>query len=110
MSPPILESMRLLEADHRPDSWPAVRMRDISALIAEIDRLNARLGTPFGYGIIFGDERQHRCLVLDHAKAEAKAGELHGVRLALYADPAEMDAAAASATPTLPQETREKPP
>ena len=45
--------------------------------------------TPFGYGIIFGDNRQYKCMVLERAKAEAKAGELHGVCLALYVDPAD---------------------
>ena len=63
----------------------------LGALMLEVERLTQR-EPPFGYGIIFGDNRQHRCLVLDRAKAEAKAGTLHGVRLALYADPAEMDA------------------
>jgi hypothetical protein len=35
----LLERMRSFEADHTPDGWPAVRMRDISALCAEIERL-----------------------------------------------------------------------
>ena len=28
-----IRRMRLLEADHAPDSWPAVQMRDITALL-----------------------------------------------------------------------------
>ena len=57
--------------------------------------------TPFGYGIIFGDNRQHRCLVLDRAKAEATAATLHGVCLALYVDPADLDALTAVVEPNL---------
>ena len=33
----IIERLRGLETDHTPDGWPAVRMRDITALIAHID-------------------------------------------------------------------------
>lgn len=33
--------LRLLEADHEPDGWPAVRMRDVSALLDEVERLRA---------------------------------------------------------------------
>ena len=29
------ERLKLLEQDHAPDGWPAVQMRDISALLAE---------------------------------------------------------------------------
>ncbi len=32
-------SLRALEADHAPDGWPAVQMRDISALLDEVDAL-----------------------------------------------------------------------
>lgn len=39
----LLERMRLLESDHPPDGWPAVRMRDVSALCDEIDRLRAAI-------------------------------------------------------------------
>ena len=35
----IVEEMRGFEIDHEPDGWPAVRMRQISALCDEIDRL-----------------------------------------------------------------------
>lgn len=28
----LIERMRSLEQDHEPDGWPAVQMRDISAL------------------------------------------------------------------------------
>ena len=31
--------LRLLESDHEPDGCPAVQMRDISALLNEVDRL-----------------------------------------------------------------------
>lgn len=39
----IVEMMRLLEVDHGPDGWPAVRMRDISALCDEIERLRKQV-------------------------------------------------------------------
>jgi len=35
----LLERMRGLEADHGPDGWPAIQMRDVSALCNEIDAL-----------------------------------------------------------------------
>ena len=37
------ERLRLLEQDHAPDGWPAVQMRDISALLAERAELLARV-------------------------------------------------------------------
>ena len=36
-----LTRLRALEADHGPDSWPAVQMRDVSALLREVERLQA---------------------------------------------------------------------
>ena len=47
---------------------------------------------PFGYGIIFGDRKQHKCLVLERPIAEARAASLHGVWVRLYAEPRELDA------------------
>ena len=35
----IVEDLRGFEADHEPDGWPAVRMRQISALCDEVERL-----------------------------------------------------------------------
>ena len=35
----IVEDMRGFEIDHEPDGWPAIQMRQISALCDEIDRL-----------------------------------------------------------------------
>lgn len=39
----IVSRMRLLEADHKPDGWPAVQMRDISALCNMIEKDRARV-------------------------------------------------------------------
>lgn len=39
----IVEQMRTLEIDHEPDGWPAVKMRQISALCDEIDALRNRM-------------------------------------------------------------------
>jgi hypothetical protein len=36
-----LQRLRAFEADHSPDGWPAIQMRDVSALISEIERLTA---------------------------------------------------------------------
>jgi hypothetical protein len=35
--------LRSFEIDHKPDGWPAIRMRDVSALLDRIDELEARL-------------------------------------------------------------------
>ena len=37
----IEKELRSFEADHTPDGWPAVRMRQVSALCDEVDRLKA---------------------------------------------------------------------
>lgn len=39
----IVEKLRSLEKDHAPDGWPAVQMRDITALLDEIDLLRAQM-------------------------------------------------------------------
>ena len=35
----LLARMRLLEKDHLPEGWPAVQMKDVTALCDEIERL-----------------------------------------------------------------------
>ena len=37
------ERLRLLAADHAPDSWPAVQMRDITAVLDELEAMRRRL-------------------------------------------------------------------
>ena len=37
--PELIERLRSFEIDHGPDGWPAIRMRDVSALLDEIERL-----------------------------------------------------------------------
>lgn len=37
----LIERLRLLEQDHEPDGWPAVRMRDITALLDVIEAARA---------------------------------------------------------------------
>jgi hypothetical protein len=39
--PGLIEELRGFEADHSPDGWPAIRMRQISALCDEVDRLKS---------------------------------------------------------------------
>ncbi len=38
----LIERMRILEANHEPNQWPSIRMRDISALCDAVDDLVAR--------------------------------------------------------------------
>ena len=50
----IVARLRGLSADHSPDGWPAVQMRDITALCEEVTRLRAALAQagvpkPIGY-------------------------------------------------------------
>jgi hypothetical protein len=39
----IVEEMRGFEIDHEPDGWPGVRMRQVSALCDEVERLREAL-------------------------------------------------------------------
>ena len=39
----LIERMRSFETDHTPDGWPAIRMRDISALCDAIESLLAEV-------------------------------------------------------------------
>jgi hypothetical protein len=51
----IVEEMRGFEIDHEPDGWPAVRMRQVSALCDEIERLRgyvAHLAAPVGWKLV----------------------------------------------------------
>ena len=75
----LVANMRVLEADHEPDGWPAVRMSTISALCDEIERLRAALASrdeaaqqPQGQAV--SDEQIIRCFQEDeddHTDASA---------------------------------------
>jgi hypothetical protein len=39
----LVEEMRGFEIDHEPDGWPGVRMRQVSALCDEVERLREAL-------------------------------------------------------------------
>lgn len=39
----VLDRARALEADHDPDSWPAVQMRDITLMSTEIEAMQGLL-------------------------------------------------------------------
>ena len=39
----LLDRMRALQADHEPDGWPAVQMRDIAALVGMVEALRDSL-------------------------------------------------------------------
>lgn len=45
MTEDIVERVRSFEADHVPEGWPAIRMREVSALADEIERLRGELAT-----------------------------------------------------------------
>ena len=38
-----LSRLRRLEVDHAPNAWPAVQMRDITAVLDELDAMRRRL-------------------------------------------------------------------
>lgn len=47
--------LRGFEADHEPDGWPAIQMRDVSALldhIAQLDATNAALELEFDHAFL----------------------------------------------------------
>jgi len=51
----IVEEMRGFEIDHEPDGWPPVRMRQVSSLCDEIERLRAMVGflaVPIGWKLV----------------------------------------------------------
>lgn len=39
----LFDRLRLLEQDHEPDGWPAVQMRDITALLNEADAARSQI-------------------------------------------------------------------
>ncbi len=41
----LIARMRGFEADHAPDGWPAIRMRDVSALVDVVERLAGQHGS-----------------------------------------------------------------
>lgn len=41
----VMARTHLLEADHGPDGWPAIQMRDVTALRCEILELRAKIQT-----------------------------------------------------------------
>ena len=44
----LLDRMKLLEVDHEPDGWPAVMMRDITAMRIDIERMREALNIAGG--------------------------------------------------------------
>ena len=41
----VMRTAHVLEAEHGPDGWPAIRMRDVTAMRCEILELRAKLKT-----------------------------------------------------------------
>jgi hypothetical protein len=41
----VMKRVHMLEADHGPDGWPAIQMRDLTVLRCEILELRAKLNT-----------------------------------------------------------------
>ena len=70
----LIERLRLLEQDHEPDGWPAVRMRDITALLDALEAAReeaARQESLKEQRIFQCDGLEHRALA-----AEARAERL----------------------------------
>ncbi len=40
----LIETMRGFEIDHEPDGWPAIRMREVSALCDALEKAERKLG------------------------------------------------------------------
>lgn len=59
----LMAEMRGFEEDHEPDGWPAVRMRQISALCDEVERLREQLAA----AIAAETKAQDRCADLEDA-------------------------------------------
>lgn len=59
----LIQRMRALEADHAPDGWPAVQMRDISALCAEVEARNEQV-----------DKQRQQIIALMHEVGALRAG------------------------------------
>ena len=59
----LIQRMRALEADHAPDGWPAVQMRDISALCAEVEARNGQV-----------DKQRQQIIALMHEVGALRAG------------------------------------
>ncbi len=45
LTPAMEAGLRLLQRDHAPDGWPAVRMLEITALLGEVDKLRHDLSS-----------------------------------------------------------------
>ena len=60
-----IQRMRLLEIDHAPDGWPAVRMRDITALLDDIEGWQRQSSDRTDDALQFATER-------DEAQADNK--------------------------------------
>lgn len=80
-----LTPYKLLKADHEPEGWPAIQMRDVTALVGEIEQLqqqNAELKEKyhellFGVAQKFPDESRHQTALryIQQREAEAVSGE-----------------------------------
>ena len=73
----IIERLRGLETDHTPDGWPAVRMRDITALIAHIDGHHSedKLDMVGRWYMVNKDGMATLCVDREDAEAEARKAD-----------------------------------
>ena len=89
----LLDRMRLLAEDHAPDGWPAVKMRDITDLLAEVERLRAALAEQpaLGEAVAWWTDHPTVCgsgITTDHAIADAWRNAKYNVRPLYTAPPA----------------------
>lgn len=69
----LIERLRLLEIDHAPDGWPAIRMCDVSALLDALEQMAAALA------VAKKDAARYRWLRDSHYNRDALLALLEGV-------------------------------
>lgn len=77
----LIDRMRTLTIDHEPDGWPAVRMRDITALLEHIVCLEARVQE---LGQMARDCTSRRVRELEAQLASIGAGGVEPLRKCLH--------------------------
>ena len=72
----LIADVRNMELDHEPDGWPAVRMRDVSALADEIERLRMVGRLPKRWYCISRDGLAMLCLNERNAREMATQNDI----------------------------------
>ena len=64
----VIMRMRLLQVDHEPEGWPAVRMRDISAMLREIESWEEQASQRTDDAVKFATENRRLRAALDEIR------------------------------------------